>query len=227
MCGESSERKGTLTVEPTTKTVAIFGATGRTGQQLVQQALDSGYCVRALARDPGKLAMQDERLLVIKGSLSDKERVAQVIGGADAVLSVLGPTSNEPTFEISQGTAGIISAMKKHGVKRLIISAGAGVGDPGDSPKLFNKLINVALKATARNVYEDMLKTVELVRGSGLEWTVVRVPRLTDTPKTGQVRVGMVGKGTGANLSRADMAEFMLKQVNDFRHLRQAPVISN
>ena len=214
-------------MEPTTKTVAIFGATGRAGKHLVQQALDSGYCVRALARDPGKLAMQHERLLVIQGSLGDAARVEQVVAGADAVLSVLGPTSNEPTFEISQGTTTIIKAMKQHGVKRLVISAGAGVGDPGDAPKLFNKLINVALKATARNVYEDMLKTVATVRESELEWTVVRVPRLTDTPPTGHVRVGMVGQGTGANLSRADMAEFMLKQVDDLRHLRKAPVISN
>ena len=214
-------------MEPTTKTVAIFGATGRAGQHLVQQELERGYNVRALARDPGKLAMQHERLVVIQGSLSDTARVEQVVAEADAVLSVLGPTSNEPTFAISQGTTTIIKAMKQHGVKRLVISAGAGVGDPGDAPKLFNKLINVALKVTARNVYEDMLKTVALVRESGLDWTVVRVPRLTDTPKTGNVRVGMVGQGTGANLSRADMAEFMLKQVDDLRHLRQAPVISN
>jgi len=196
-------------MEPTPKTIAIFGATGRAGKHLVQQALNSGYCVRALARDPGKLNMQHERLLVVQGSLSDKPQVEQVIAESDAVLSVLGPTSNEPTFEISQGTQTIVAAMKKHGVKRLIISAGAGVGDPGDAPKLF------------------MLKTVALVRQSGLEWTVVRVPRLTDSAQTGQVRVGMVGKGTGANLSRADMAEFMLKQIDDGRHLRQAPVISN
>ena len=214
-------------MESTPKTLALFGATGRTGRHLLQQALERGYNVRVLARDPGKLAVQSERLVVVRGNLKDAACVEEVITGADAVLSVLGPTSNEPTFEISRGTADIMSTMKRQGVKRLIISAGAGVGDPGDAPKLFNKLINVALKATARNVYEDMLKTVDQVRGSGLEWTVVRVPRLTDGPKSGQVRVGMVGKGTGANLSRADMAEFMLKQVNDSRHLRQAPVISN
>ena len=211
----------------TPKTVVIFGATGRTGKYLLQQALESGYNVRVLARAPGKLAVQHEQLVVVKGSLKDADCVEEVIAGADVVLSVLGPTSNEPTFEISQGTADIVKSMKKNGVKRLIISAGAGVGAPGDTPKLFNKLINVALKATARNVYEDMLKTVDQVRGSRLEWTVVRVPRLTDGPKTGQVRVGMVGQGTGANLSRADMAEFMLKQIDDGQHLHKAPVISN
>ena len=214
-------------MESTPKTLALFGATGRTGRHLLQQALERGYNVRVLARDPGKLAVQSERLVVVRGNLKDAACVEEVITGADAVLSVLGPTSNEPTFEISRGTADIMSTMKRQGVKRLIISAGAGVGDPGDTPKLFNKLINVALKATARNVYEDMLKTVDQVRGSKLEWTVVRVPRLTDGPKTGQVRVGMVGQGTGANLSRADMAEFMLKQIDDGQHLHKAPVISN
>ena len=148
-----------MTVDMTPKTVALFGATGRTGKHLLQQALDSGYAVRVLARDPAKLAGRHEQLVAVQGSLKDATRVEEVIAGADVVLSVLGPTSNKPTFEISQGTASIISTMKKHGVKRLIISAGAGVGDPGDTPKLFNKLINVALKATARNVYEDMLKT--------------------------------------------------------------------
>ena len=214
-------------MESTPKTLALFGATGRTGRHLLQQALERGYNVRVLARDPGKLAVQSERLVVVRGNLKDAACVEEVITGADAVLSVLGPTSNEPTFEISQGTTTIIKAMKQHGVKRLVISAGAGVGDPGDAPKLFNKLINVALKATARNVYEDMLKTVATVRESELDWTVVRVPRLTDGPPTGQIKTGMVGKGTGVNLSRADMAAFMLQQVDDFRHLRQAPVISN
>lgn len=211
----------------TGKQLAIFGATGRAGQQLVQQALEQGYHVLALARDPGKLAVQNERLTIVQGSLKDADKVAQVIAGADVVLSVLGPTRNEPTFEISRGTETIITAMRQHGVRRLILSAGAGVGDPGDSPKLFNKVMSVALKAVARNVYEDMLKTVDLVRQSGLDWTVVRVPRLTDGPKSGNIRVGMVGQGTGANLSRADMAAFMLELAQNGQYLHQAPVISN
>lgn len=210
-----------------TKAVAIFGATGRAGKHLVQQALDNGYQVRALVRDPSKLGPPHERLVVVQGSLGEIDRVEQAISGTDAVLSVLGPTSNKPTFEISQGTATIIEAMKKLGMTRLIVSAGAGVGDPDDTPGLFDTLINIALKVTARNVYEDMRKTVALVRQSGLDWTLVRVPRLTDGPATGQVRVGMVGAGTGVNLSRADMAGFMLRQIDDSRHVGKAPVVSN
>lgn len=207
--------------------LAIFGATGRTGQHLLQQALEAGHQVTILARDPAKVTVKHDRLRVVKGSVADAACVDQVITGADAVLSVLGPTSNEPTFEISRGTQYLIQSMKKNGIKRLVISAGAGVGDPGDSPKLFNKLINVLLKATAKNVYEDMLRTVAQVRESGLDWTVVRVPMLTDAPKTGQVKVGMVGKGMGPRITRADMAEYMLRQVQSDQQLRKAPAISN
>ncbi len=214
-------------MDPTTTTLAVFGATGRAGRHLVEQALAEGYCVRALARDPTRLSLKSDRLLVVPGNLQDAAGIDQVIAGADVVLSVLGPTSNEPTFEISRGMETILGAMKKHGVKRLIISAGAGVADPGDTPKLFNKLMSVVLKAAARNVYEDMVKTVELVRASGLDWTVVRVPRLVDGPQTGQVKVGMVGKGVGGSLTRADMAYFMLQQVAGGGHVRRAPAISN
>ncbi len=207
--------------------LTIFGATGRTGQHLLKQALAEGHQVTVMVRDPGKLSIQNERLKVIQGSLNEESFVEQAVAGADAVLSVLGPASNKPTFEISQAMQTIIHAMKKSGVKRLVISAGAGVGDPADKPKLFNRLINMLLQATAKNVYEDMLRTVELVRDSGLDWTVVRVPMLTDGPATGQVKVGMVGDGMGPRISRVDMAGFMLQEVVSSQYINKAPAISN
>lgn len=194
--------------------LAIFGATGRTGQQLLRKALKAGHQVAVLVRDPAKLAEKSDRLTVVQGSLKGATCLDQVIKGADAVISALGPANNQPTFDISSGM-------------QAIISVGAGVGHPGDQPMLFNKLMNALLKATAKNVYEDMLKTVSLVRESGLDWTVVRVPMLTDDPATGQVKVGMVGKGMGPRISRADMAGFMLKQVGSREYIREAPVISN
>ena len=87
--------------------------------------------------------------------------------------------------------------------------------------------MNALLKVASRYVYEDMLKTVDLVRASGLDWTIVRVPMLTDEPATGQVKAGMVGKGMGARISRADMADFMLEQVKNSDYVRKAPAISN
>jgi putative NADH-flavin reductase len=176
---------------------------------------------------PAKLNIKNERLTVIQGNLKDESSVEQAVRGADAVLSTLGPANNQRPFEISQGMQTILLMMQKNGVERLIISAGASVSDHGDAPTLFNKLMNILLKMVSRYVYEDMLKTVELVRASGLEWTVVRVPMLIDDPATGQVKVGMVGKGMGARISRENMADFMLKQVKNRQFICKAPAISD
>ena len=177
--------------------ITIFGATGRAGLHVVEQALSRGFEVTAFVRNPEKLADQRANARVIQGDVSNREQVNQAIAGADAVISVLGPTKNAPVFEVSQGTGYILDGMRQHGVRRLVLSAGAGVGDPNDEPKLFNKLISILLKLVSRYVYEDMMKTIELVRKSDLDWTVVRVPMLTDGPAQAKVKVGWVGKALG------------------------------
>jgi putative NADH-flavin reductase len=207
--------------------ITIFGATGKTGALVVEQALAAGHTVHALARTPSKLAIANERLTIIQGDIGNAAQVAQAVQGADAVISVLGPTSNAPDFQVSHGTANILAAMQAQGVRRLIVSAGAGVRDPHDTPKLFDKAIVALLQVVSKNVYADMQRVVETVRASDRDWTIVRVPMLTDGAKTGTVRVGYVGKGIGTRITRADLAAFMLEQLQDNTYLRQAPAISN
>jgi putative NADH-flavin reductase len=212
---------------PTVRNVAIFGGTGKTGRHLVEAALAAGHHVTALARTPGKLDLRHERLRMIEGDILDPAAVATAIEGTQAVLSVLGPTKNTPDHQVSRGTEHILAAMRQHGVGRIVISAGAGVGGEGDQPKLFHHLISFALRLAARHVLEDMTRTVAAVRASDRDWTVVRVPMLTDDPPTGSVRVGRVGVDTGPRITRADMARFMLRQLDDTTHRRASPVISN
>lgn len=207
--------------------IAVFGATGRTGLHLVEQALAAGHQVTVLVRDPSKVTIQNASLHVLRGNVQNAAQVEQAISGAEAVISVLGPTQNKPTFEISAGTDNILAAMNKSGVRRLIISVGAGVGDPQDAPGPFNLFINFLLRIFSRHVYEDMQQVAAKVRASGLDWTIVRVPMLTDGPRIGTIRVGYVGKGTGPRIRRADMADFMLRQLTTNTHVRKAPAISN
>ncbi len=206
--------------------LAIFGGTGKTGQQLVQQALDAGHEVVMLARTPSNVTLQHEKLTVVPGDILDANQVAQVIQGADAVLSVLGPRSNKPEFVISRGTEHILNAMKQHQVRRIIISAGAGVRDPLDKPKFIDHVFGILLNMLSKNAVEDMKQVVEKVRQSDRDWIVVRVPRLTEQPAQGTLKVGYVGDIT-SQLSRADMAAFMLKQLDNDMYLRKAPAISN
>jgi putative NADH-flavin reductase len=212
---------------PTVRNVTIFGGTGRTGRHLVEGALAAGDHVTVLARTPDKLGLRHERLRIVEGDVLDAAAVARAVEGADAVLSVLGPTENAPDHQVSRGTEHVLAAMRRHGVARIVISAGAGVGGEGDRPKLFHHLITAALRLAARHVLEDMTRTVAAVRASDRDWTVVRVPMLTDGPPTGRVRVGRVGVNTGPRLTRADAARFMLQQLDDAAHLRASPVISN
>jgi putative NADH-flavin reductase len=206
--------------------LAVFGATGRTGRHVVDQALAAGHTVRALARDPAKLPAGHERLTVVQGDVLDPAKVEQVVAGVDAVVSVLGHAPNAPKDVLTVATEHILTAMRTHGVRRLVSLTGAGVADRHDRPRLWNKAISWLLARLQPELLADSERQAELIRASDRDWVIVRAPRLTDRPRKGSYRVGMVGQGTGALISRADAADFLLKQVEDTRYLRQAPMIS-
>ncbi|CAA9532443.1 MAG: hypothetical protein AVDCRST_MAG05-4553 [uncultured Rubrobacteraceae bacterium] len=206
--------------------VAVFGASGRTGRPLVEQALARGHEVRALVRDPSKLQVEHERLVVIRGDVLDATKVEEAITGTDAVLSALGQTTSSPKDVQTRGTENIVAAMERHGVRRLVSLTGAGVRDARDEPKLVDRAITFLLKRLQPDVLEDGVRHAEVIKASGLEWVVVRGPRLTEGPKRGEYRVGMVGKNSGTQISRADLAGFMLDQLTTDAHLRQMPVVS-
>lgn len=207
--------------------IVLLGASGRTGRHLLEQALAQGHAVTVLVRNPGKLALRHERLRVIQGDVRDAGPVAQAVAGAEAVLSVLGPTSNRPEFAVSQGMDNVLAAMRQHGVRRLVQTVGAGVRDPRDRPTPLHAFFGILVRLLTPNVLADMTRVADKVRASGLDWTIVRAPRLTDGPASGQVRVGYVGRDIGPRLSRADLAGFMLEQLEDPTHLGQAPALSN
>ncbi len=207
--------------------LAVFGATGRTGKPLVAAALERGHEVRALARDPAKLDVSQENLLVIRGDALNAADVAETVAGCDAVLSVLGQTKGSPKDLQTTATRHIVAAMKTHGVTRVISLTGAGVRDPNDAPKLIDRVFGLLLATVARSVIRDADAHAEVLRQSGLEWTLVRGPRLTEGPRTGSYKVGYVGKDSGTQASRADVADFMLSQLDDDTWIRKAPMVSS
>jgi putative NADH-flavin reductase len=207
--------------------LTLFGATGKTGRHVLEQALAQGHCVTALVRNADKLSIRHDRLKAIQGDVRNAAQVVQAVAGAEAVISVLGPSSNRPELAVSQGIDNILAAMRQHGVRRLIQTAGAGVRDPRDQPTLVHAFFGILVRLLTPNVLADMVQVVQKVRASGLDWTVVRVPRLTDDPARGNVRVGYVGKDVGPSLARADLADFVLKQLVDNTYLSQAPAVSN
>ncbi len=192
----------------------------------MEQALARGHEVRALVRDPDKLQVEHERLVVIQGDVLDAAKVEETVAGTDAVLSALGPSKTSPKDMQARGTQNIVAAMQKQGVRRLVSLTGAGVRDARDEPKVVDGVFTFLLKRLQPDVLEDGVRHAEAIKASGLEWVVVRGPRLTEGPKRDEYRVGMVGKNSGTQISRADLAGFMLDQLTTDEHLQQMPVVS-
>lgn len=206
--------------------VAIFGASGRTGKPLVEQALATGHEVTAFVRDPSKLGIGHEKLTIVKGDVKEPTKVREAVSDADAVLSALGHTKSSAKDVQTVGTENIVAAMEESGVRRLVSLTGAGVGDPKDEPKLFDKVITTLLKLLQKDVLEDGENHARAIEKSGLDWVIVRGPMLTEGEKKGEYRVGYVGKNSGTKISRADVADFMLRQTEDDSYLGQKPMVS-
>lgn len=208
--------------------IAVFGATGDTGKQIVEQALAEGIEVVAYARNPAKLKINDEHLTVIQGELSDAASVETAIKATDAVLSALGPRGGSKNKPLTRGMQNIITGMKNQGVRRLIITSTLSAKDSKDKSDFKTKAMVNLVKTTMHSAYEDIVSVAETVRASGLDWIIVRLAILNNKPKSGKVKAGYVGTGeVGTQISRADIADFMLKQITDTKYLHEAPAISN
>ena len=163
--------------------VLIIGATGATGQILMREALAQDHEVTALARDPSALAPEDHRLRVLQGNALDASEVEAAVAGQDAVLSALGTRSARSTALFSESTHNIISAMDKHGVRRLVCITGIGVGDSkGHVGFLYDRIIRPFV---VKYIYDDKERQEEAIKQSDLDWVIVRPARLTDEPAKG------------------------------------------
>ncbi|WP_406039288.1 SDR family oxidoreductase [Micromonospora sp. NBC_00898] len=209
--------------------LTIVGATGGIGRHLVDQAVAAGDDVTAVVRDPAKLAGIPIRVVAADLATADPATLRAACTGADAVLSGLGPRSSADAGIATRGTRAVVDAMTGAGVRRIVVVSAAPVGvvpspgrphpprrDPGDGP-LMRYLLGPAIRRVLRRHYADLALMEEVLRDSGLDWTVVRPPRLTDKPLTGSYRTayGRNVRG-GLTVSRADVAHAM-------RHLLDRP----
>lgn len=208
--------------------IVLFGATGHVGTLFMEKALSAGHEVVAYARKPQKITVSNPLLSVVAGDLQDKEKIEEVIRGVDAVVSVMGPLGYQNKLIFAPAYQHIISAMKKHGVKRLIALGTPSVPDANDRFNLVFWVLTVVVGVLIHNGYTDMKNLGQEIRESGLDWTIVRVPLLTNRAARGKVRVGYFGNGvTWFRLTRNDFADFLIKQLTDRTYVGRAPAISN
>jgi putative NADH-flavin reductase len=205
----------------------VLGGTGGTGQHIVTQALDAGHDVTALVRDRAKITTQHPRLTIVTGEATgDSGAMSAQMRGHDAVISVLG---RGLTFKsdhlMARSVPVILDAMRESGVRRLLFTSALGVGDTFRDSPVPAKLFFVTL---LRGIYADKLIGDQLIRKSGLDWTIVQPAQLNDGPLTRAYRSGEHLALAGMpQISRADTAHFILDRINDHATFGRTLILAN
>lgn len=205
----------------------VLGATGATGRQIVEQALERAHQVAAFVRDPGKLAIGNDRLRVITGSISDDTRaLTEAVRGQNAVISALGVGNSLKSSDlISHSMRAIVPAMESQGVRRLLFVSAFGVGETRRDVPL---LPRIAQRLLLADVFADKEAGEDYLRRSSLDWTLIHPAILTNGPRTAKYRVGERLELHGLpKISRADVADFVLSQIEDATYLRKGVLISD
>ena len=208
---------------------AVFGTSGRTGKLFTELVLKEGYKVRALVRQPVRLSLQHPNLEIMQGDTSDPIKVEETIKTTEAVIDLIGPGKGSSSDLQRTATRHILQAMHQNHVKRLIVLASVpfGVLDSNDKPSLMNKLMLLMAKGLMAGMVEDARGHIDLIKQSNLNWTVVRAPRLNDQASQGKYRVGYLDASTGKDISRVDVAAFMLESLKNDTYIQQMPLLSN
>jgi putative NADH-flavin reductase len=205
----------------------IIGATGGTGRELVQQALAQGHSVTAFVRNPSRMKIAHEHLEIKQGDVLDFESVERAVQGKDAVLSALGHKQwFIKTSILSEGTKNIIAAMEKHGVKRFVCETTLGIGDTRGKLGLYYTLF--VIPVIVYFYFRDKERQERYIKESALDWIIVRPGQLTSGKKRNVYRHGLdIGNRIlTVSISRADVADFMLKQLTDNLYLHKTPAVA-
>jgi len=206
--------------------IAIIGASKGVGRQLLEQALEEGNEVTALLRNPSAIQISHSNLHVIKGDVLDAASVANVTKDQDAVCVCIGiPPTRKPVRVFSEGIKNVLSSIGDNTQQRLIVVTGIGAGDSkGHGGFLFDRILTPLLLT---EVYADKEREEAIIKASNSNWLIVRPGFLTDGPRTGKYRVieDMAGVTSG-KISRADVADYMLRQLKEPTDFGKNPLLT-
>ncbi len=207
--------------------ILIFGATGGTGQELVKQSLEKGYNVSVFVRkDASKLGKLADKVTVFVGDVLDIISVKAAMPGQNAILVALGTIPGKKNEVLSMGTNNIVKAMQNSHVKRLVVETGAGLLENKEAlPAMWRITFNMPPMNT---MFKDKIKQEQAIRDSKLDWTIVRPVNLTNGPLTSDYLTGeIIDLKLSSTVSRANVANFMVKQVESTDSISKALLISD
>ena len=205
--------------------VAVLGGGGRTGKYLITQLLNQGYSVKLLLRSPEKFQLQNPGIEIIKGDAIDIESIRSLVKGCQAIISTVGQRPDEPLVA-SRATLNVLSVMAELGVRRYILVAGLNVDVPSDKKSERTTMATEWMKSNFPLIHEDRQKTYSILSASNADWTLVRVPfiEFTDVRKE---TLASVEDCRGDKISAADIAFFLIEQLDSDFYIKKSPFIAN
>lgn len=208
--------------------VLIVGASKGIGLETTRQALAAGHEVRALARSASGIEFSDPRLEKISGDALNAKDVEAALAGVGAVIVTLGVGLRElwrPVHLFSDATRVLIAAMERQSVKRLICVTGFGAGDSKASISWLQK---APFQIVFGHAYDDKTRQERLIKESALDWTIARPGVLTGRARTGRYQIlCKPSQWRNGMISRGNVADFLVRQIDDLTYIHEAPVLVN
>lgn len=201
--------------------IAMLGATGRTGRLVIDELARRGHDVVALVRDPVRAGLPAE-VAVLEGEA--RGPLGPLLVGADAVVSALGPVGNDPTLHREVAVA-LVEAMTVAGVRRFIGVSGAGIDVAGDEKSRRDRVISALMARFGGAMVADKAAEHMIWAASGLDWTLVRPPRLVDSPVVGRVEHHARSSPRATAVSRGDLASFLVDCLEQRSYVGAAPLV--
>jgi len=219
--------------KPEKPTIALIGATSRSGREIIRLGLAQGYRIKGLARTPSKLGIEHENLTLFKGDVRDQASLEAVLDGDEVVVSMVGyNTPLNPLEEVGEVdiytvmAENLIGAMQARGNRRLLIASSTGVehrvpldSDRPDDPKDYT----AGWRWNARHLYNDMFLMEEMISASGLDYILLRPGFLAQEPARNDIQIDTTGNTPGARvITYADFAAFIIANLTSSEHLNKA-----
>ena len=204
--------------------IALFGATARSGREIIRQGLQEGYTIKGFARTPSKLGVEHENLTLFKGDIYERDTIDPVLEGHEVVVSMIGvPAPEDPAAEIGPVDIytvmgeHLIDAMKQKGNTRLIMASSTGVEHrvDVDSPRPPPGDLSERWRWLARYLYDDMWKMEEMIANSGLDYMLLRPGFMVEEPARHDMKFNTTGDTPGARMiTYEDFAAFILDNLD-------------
>lgn len=211
--------------------IAIFGATGFSGKEILREALAQNHKVTILVRNSSAVNIQHPNLTIMQGNVLNAADVAMSLTNQDVVINSLGiggKGDGKPTTFISDATKIIIAEMEKQKVPKLIAMSNIGAGNSiSFQPKIFKNIILPYFMKWLQVIIDDKNRMEPIIMQSSLQWIILRFPNITDKPAKKTISTSLDGECLKMNITNKDVADFIVKQITDDTFLKQAPSISN